>query len=161
MFSKKDLLIIIFINTLLVSSCSIQDQNHDISNIQKHTESEIKSYNVNLEDISKIQGSLNVFLTSTINQENHIDILNGKYIYDDSNQLIYVFLYDLYKFNSELKVSGNIGFATTSRITCINLINENPDFAFTEDNLIEFLENDKQSNKSNLNSIRFKTMCLC
>jgi cell division protein FtsI/penicillin-binding protein 2 len=159
MFSKKNLFIIItFISTLLLSSCSTEGRNQDLSNTKENTEYETKHYNVNLEDISKIQDSLNLFLISTIDEENYIDILDGKYIYNGNNDLSYIFLYNLYNSNNELKTSSNIGFVTISKITCINLVNENPDFTFTEDSLIEFIENDKKSNKSNLDSIKMKTI---
>ena len=77
MISKKILfsiiIIFIIINILLTSGCSNKGETQKIPTIEKNVENENKTnnYNVNLEDLNKIQSSLNFFLISTINEEGY------------------------------------------------------------------------------------------
>lgn len=156
--NKKGLRIIMIfmiISSLFLGGCSNQDENVKKLETEEQIDYETKSYNVKLEDMDKIQSLLNLFLMSAVKEGSYIDILDGRYNYNDNNELIYVFLYNSYSSNNELETSSNIGFITASKITCINLVNENLDFAFIEDELIEFIETDKKT--SNESSIIVKT----
>lgn len=156
--NKKGLRIIMIfmiISSLFLGGCSNQDENVKKLETEEQIDYETKSYNVKLEDMDKIQSLLNLFLMSAVKEGSYIDILDGRYNYNDNNELIYVFLYNSYSSNNELETSSNIGFITASKITCINLVNENLDFAFIEDELIEFIETDKKT--SNASSIIVKT----
>ena len=151
----KIIMIFMIISSLFLGGCSNQDENVKKIETEEQIDYETKSYNVKLEDMDKIQSLLNLFLMSAVKEGSYIDILDGRYNYNDNNELIYVFLYNSYSSNNELETSSNIGFITASKITCINLVNENLDFAFNENELIEFIETDKKT--SNESSIIVKT----